>query len=401
MKECINCKAILEDDELFCHECGAKQEIQEAETQTEETKVEPEGKKCIHCGETIEVDSMFCPFCGKPQEKKEQEEDAQNEPINERPAQEEPKEEKPTSQEVEPEVTQEEPTYEEEKSSKKWLWILLALLIVGAGGWYFYNNSGWSDDRVAQEEAIDTDSIPMPDEQEEYTEDTPSSEIGFLEQFYKGEIGDEGYIQQNVTANVLNKLKRDYEYDCPSNDCLATWVFTAYPPGTDLELEKGPIITKSKEDGKYSILYSYYTQGQSGRIYHPAGLLVSVTQIDGKYLISDYEVVLPDGLQSTKELSSDNDGTYYLRDGRMFLTLNKKGKEIEVEFNFRDGTYVSATYNCSCVLDDENHFQSKVQKYNGEMSGQIEGTLNEGIMKVDVRVDNKYSGEYELKKNEN
>lgn len=400
MKECPNCKTVLEDDEIFCHECGAKQEVEEV-AQTEETKIGAEGKKCIHCGETIEADNMFCPFCGKPQEKKEQEEEAQNEPINEGPAQEEPKEEKPTSQEVKPEVTKEEPTYEEEKSSKKWLWILLALLIVGAGGWYFYSNSGWSDDRVAREEAIDTDSIPMPDEQEEYTEETPTSEIGFLEQFYKGEIGDEGYIQQNVTANVLNKLKRDYEYDCPSNDCLATWVFTAYPPGADLELEEGPIITKSKELGKYSILYRYYTQGQSGRIYHPAGLLVSVTQIDGKYLISDYEVVLPDGLQSTKELSSDNDGTYYLRDGRMFLTLNKKGKEIEVEFNFRDGTYVSATYNCSCVLDDENHFQSKVQKYNGEMSGQIEGTLNEGIMKVDVRVDNKYSGEYELKKNEN
>ena len=27
MKRCYNCDTILEDDELFCHECGAKQEI--------------------------------------------------------------------------------------------------------------------------------------------------------------------------------------------------------------------------------------------------------------------------------------------------------------------------------------------------------------------------------------
>ena len=66
MKECINCKAILEDDELFCHECGTKQEIEKTEDLAEETQ-ESQGKKCIHCGETIDDDSMFCPYCGKQQ----------------------------------------------------------------------------------------------------------------------------------------------------------------------------------------------------------------------------------------------------------------------------------------------------------------------------------------------
>ena len=64
MKECINCKTILEDDELFCHECGTKQVIEKTEAQIEETN-EPQGKKCIHCGETIDDDSLFCPYCGK------------------------------------------------------------------------------------------------------------------------------------------------------------------------------------------------------------------------------------------------------------------------------------------------------------------------------------------------
>lgn len=60
MKECINCKAQLEDDELFCHECGTKQEVEEV-VQTEEP-VATEEKYCVHCGKSIEADSAFCPF---------------------------------------------------------------------------------------------------------------------------------------------------------------------------------------------------------------------------------------------------------------------------------------------------------------------------------------------------
>lgn len=309
----------------------------------------------------------------------------------------EPKQEQTAQIEVEKQPTYE---WEEEEKSKMWIWIILALLIAAGAGWYFFKDSG----DAKPKENYSTSPVEKPLDTTPVVEEKsnePTTPLAFLEAFYTGNLNDADYIKQHVTASVLNKLKRAYESDCPSGDCLATWVLSAYPPGYDLELEEGPIITKSKAEGKYSIYYQYYTQGQSGRIYHPAGLLVSVTQIDGKYLMSDYELFLPEGLQSTKELSSNNDGTYYLRDGHMFLTLNKKGKEIEVEFNFRDGTWLSATYTFSCVLDDENHFLSKVHKHNGELSGQIEGTLNEGIMKVDVRVDNKYSGEYELKKNEN
>ena len=46
MKRCINCKTVLEDDELFCHECGAKQEIEESAVPNEEAT--PMEKKCIH-----------------------------------------------------------------------------------------------------------------------------------------------------------------------------------------------------------------------------------------------------------------------------------------------------------------------------------------------------------------
>ena len=65
MKRCYNCDTILEDDELFCHECGAKQEIEEAEVEMDEQSVEE--KFCVHCGKAIDDDSMFCPYCGSRQ----------------------------------------------------------------------------------------------------------------------------------------------------------------------------------------------------------------------------------------------------------------------------------------------------------------------------------------------
>lgn len=317
MKECQKCKTILEDDELFCHECGTKQEIEEVATQNEDMAV-PSGK-CIHCGETIEGDSVFCPYCGKSQvmeDVKEPEHEVENEPVSKEKS--EPKQEyNPELEEKEEpqealvqEKLEEQTTYEwgEEKKSKKWIWLLLAVLLIGAGAWFFFSqNSNSFDSNDTMPETVDTDSIEEPDEIDEYEETTPTSPLAFLEQFYKGDIKDEYYISQNVTANVLNKLKRDYEYECPSDDCLATWVFTAYPPGSDLYLEEGPIITESKEEGKYSVYYSYYIQGQSGRIYKPRGILVSVTQIDGKYLISDYELVMPDIEQNQDNMPDNNE----------------------------------------------------------------------------------------------
>ena len=62
MKKCQNCGAEMEQDALFCHECGAKQEIEDAEVKLEEPTVEE--KFCVHCGKAIEADSMFCPYCG-------------------------------------------------------------------------------------------------------------------------------------------------------------------------------------------------------------------------------------------------------------------------------------------------------------------------------------------------
>ena len=145
MKECVNCKAILEDDELFCHGCGTKQGIEKAEAQAEETQ-ELQGKKCIHCGETIDDDSLFCPYCGKQQNEPSSEatkkEDKTSEKNNkDKNLEEEPKEENNPVQELSDNKQVKEPNIEEDYSQfKKWIYIVLAIILLSVFGLYLYRN---------------------------------------------------------------------------------------------------------------------------------------------------------------------------------------------------------------------------------------------------------------------
>ena len=306
MVKCKNCGAVLEDDELFCHECGTKQEFEEtgAGNQADEP-IASEAKFCIYCGEEIESDSMFCPYCGKSQDVDEvKAEESQQEPCQDISEQNSLKEDI---------QSQEEPVYEyeeEEEKSRSWLWILLTILIAGGIGAWCYMSS-YSNNSNSQQvpKTVSSDTIPISSETE-VINDVPSSPLAFLEQFYKGEIGDQNYIEQHVTANVLNKLKRDYLYDCSTGDCLATWVFEAYPPGADLELDEGPIISSTDKNGRYKVdfKYSYYNGEQKG--YETRTVYLTIIEIDGKYLISDYEEVeneIREVEQVTKETSMSSD----------------------------------------------------------------------------------------------
>ena len=107
MKVCLKCKTQLEDDELFCHECGAKQEIEDVEVKPEEQSVEE--KFCVHCGKAIEADSMFCPYCGKPQDVEETKSgEPQPKAEETEPEQEKPQKEKPeTKKNPKPHTTSE------------------------------------------------------------------------------------------------------------------------------------------------------------------------------------------------------------------------------------------------------------------------------------------------------
>ena len=184
---------------------------------------------------------------------------------------------------------EEEPTYEweDEKKSKPWLWVLLAILaVVGAVLFYFSVNvkpmESLKDDNVDNADSVAT--------KQEVDNNVPKSALAFIEEFYKGDFGDNAYIKSHVTANVLTKLKNDYDYDCPSNDCLATWVFTAYPAGADMTLEEGPTITSTDKDGVYKLdfWYSFYNGYNKG--FETRSIYLTITNIDGRYLISDYQI---------------------------------------------------------------------------------------------------------------
>lgn len=321
MKMCINCKSLLEDDELFCHECGAKQEMEEVEVQAEEQSSQEE-QYCVHCGKSIEAGSLFCPYCGKPQDveetkneepqtKTEEPEPEQEESQPEEPhVKEEPKVEESPKEKAQPEETQqnaaqpeEEPAYEmeEEKRSRFWLWILLALLIAGGAiGYYFLNDSS----ETMEENVEASDSVtPSP----VIDENAPTSALAFLDQFYKGDIGKDDYIRNHVTANVINKLRSDFGYDCPSNDCLATWVFSAYPAGADLDFEEGPIITQTDTESKFKVTFKYSGYNGSQRTFETRTVYLTVTEMGDKYMISDYEV-------EEGEIADEKDGLLSFED---------------------------------------------------------------------------------------
>ena len=251
--KCKYCNAEIAPKARFCTTCGA-----------DLSKL----GRCVNCGELIDPGTSICPHCGAEQVRI----------IN-----------------------------VEKSGSKTRLWIigvvLLVGLLVGGAGWYFFIRESGN----IQVSSEDTDCIEEPTDSisDDFEEgDMPSNALDFLDRFYKGKYDDDDYIKEYVTANVLNKLKRDYEYDCPSDDCLATWVFTAYPAGADLDLEEGPIFSSTDIDGRYKVdfKYSFYNGEQKG--YETRTVYLTVTEMDGKYLISDYEVVDNRGREDENGISS-------------------------------------------------------------------------------------------------
>ena len=202
MKECPKCHTMIEDDAVFCGVCGTKQEIEEVEAQPEEQSSQEE-QFCIHCGKSIEAGSLFCPYCGKPQDveetkseepqpkaekpEPEQEEPQPEEPqVKEKPQVEESPKEEPKPEETQQEVSQpeEEPTYEveEEKKSRTWVRILLALLLLGVlgGGYYYF--------MIYKTDAPETENndVTITSTQEETIKTTlPTDPKEFLESMYK------------------------------------------------------------------------------------------------------------------------------------------------------------------------------------------------------------------------
>ena len=110
MENCIFCGAPLDDDALFCTNCGKKVELQE--------------KKCPQCGAEVENDSAFCTKCGIRL-------DAQTISSSHSP-------------QVEPSVSLSQKDRKVIHEKNRIWWYIIGGIVVGtllALGWYWYSNT--------------------------------------------------------------------------------------------------------------------------------------------------------------------------------------------------------------------------------------------------------------------
>lgn len=185
--KCKYCNADIEKDAQFCTNCG---------------KDLSKFERCVNCGELLDRDTVFCPYCGTEQSKKDE--------VNEQ------NEQKDSMQESKPEVVDDILQHDEEKSSKKWVWIVLSLILLAAiigSGYYFYDmNSG---NKMLVEEP-DSTKIEVVDS----TGIAPDAAKGFIESMYKNfydpynnERTDKKLLSKYFTEEAMQKFYVESDYD--------------------------------------------------------------------------------------------------------------------------------------------------------------------------------------------
>lgn len=264
MKKCPHCGAELNDDNLFCTECGRElpkgvvcphcgASVNEGDAFCTEcgkrvdevpqaTPLEPTKPKCPHCGALMNEGDAFCMECGKKVDElqpteteeviatKECIKEASDDNIIETPQMEE-------QEEV-------EYHYDIEEEPKTWRDYKLPIfggiflvLFLGACWWYYDS----SNKRVAMEKAIADslevvrqDSIHKADSlkniklQEAEKEQQIASCKAFLEKFYNGldkAVDKNEYIRKHVTHKAQEFLRKEYDYYSES-DSMAIWIFS-------------------------------------------------------------------------------------------------------------------------------------------------------------------------------
>lgn len=110
---CPHCGASVNDGNVFCTECGKRMDEVPQATSSEHTK-----PKCPHCGASMNEGDAFCPNCGKS--------------INE-----------VSAEHSEEQESQQASDVSEKSTSKKYLPIIVGVIVLAilGGGWWSYKSS--------------------------------------------------------------------------------------------------------------------------------------------------------------------------------------------------------------------------------------------------------------------
>lgn len=246
MKKCPICKTMIDDDDLFCHECGVRQDFN-ASSLPEYSQVE--------------------------------------QPL--------PKSHRQIRHQTKRHQSKENYSFGEKMMSKTWLWVVLLSLIVGGTGWYFLNGHDYGSEVTTPVEEVVAPEVEVSDyeglEDEEY-ESESSTKLAFLEKFYQEGRLDADYIKQKVTPLVLDRLRKAYGGDCKYGDCLGTWVFLAFPQGADAKIVDGPFISETSRPGIFKVDYVYSYYKDSSKSNETRTVYLTVVKSDGEFLISDFDI---------------------------------------------------------------------------------------------------------------
>lgn len=264
-------------------------------------------------------------------------------------------------------------SFGEKVMSMAWLWVVLLGLIVGGAIWYMFDSD--SQEPELPETPIEkaTTNEPKVIDVEKENEEKQA----FVKEFYMHYL-DESYLRDNVTEDALKKLRRDYPYECEDDDCLATWVFSAYPSGTDLELEEGPIIKGENSPFRVYFKYSYMSNGR--KCYEERSVRIWVKKDGSRYKVFSYDY--DDKTQAPRHeeekiISEIPEGKYNLSCADMHVILNVHDSEVEGEYYFHGGSYMSTSVKLYGRAD--NGLQLHLRQWNAineEDLGYMDGTFD-------------------------
>ena len=183
MKTCPSCGAQVDDNSLFCTECG---------------KQIPQDDVCPHCGASVNTVDSFCQNCGESQK-----ECTNTETI----------------------------VYEEEEPKnglKQYLpYVIGGVILLGIIGYCSSNDDGDNASIIATVDSVTVEKSMTPEQEIRAKKD-------FIEVFYQGFDHNDSYIKKYVSPKALQILKDEYDFECEDSDCLGTWLFV-YPNGTDCD----------------------------------------------------------------------------------------------------------------------------------------------------------------------